>query len=232
MAKLKESKGEPVAENPELVSNKFGQAEDFLNKYKNVLFGIVGAAVLAGAAYFFYNYQKSNQNKEAQNAMFASVIAFEEDSLDRALKGSGPNAPGLIDVADEFSGTNAGDLANFYVGVAFMKKGKFEDAISHLKEFNANDLLVQARAYSLIGDAYLELKDVENAITYYKKAADYKPNEQYTPSYLMKLALAYEVSKNFEDAAKQYEKIITDFPKASEASDAKKYLEQDQERAK
>jgi len=232
MAKLKESKGEPVAENPELVSNKFGQAEDFLNKYKNVLFGIVGAAVIAGAGYFFYNYQKSNQNKEAQNAMFASVIAFEEDSLDRALKGSGPNAPGLIDVADEFSGTNAGDLANFYVGVAYLKKGKFEDAISHLKEFNANDLLVQARAYSLIGDAYMELKDVENAISYYKKAADYKPNEQYTPSYLMKLALAYEVSKNFGDAAKQYEKIISDFPKSSEVMDAKKYLEQDQERAK
>ncbi|MBO9698833.1 MAG: tetratricopeptide repeat protein [Sporocytophaga sp.] len=231
MAKLKESKGEPVAENPELVSNKFGQAEDFLNKYKNVLFGIVGAAVIAGAAYFFYNYQKSNQNKEAQNAMFASVIAFEEDSLDRALKGDGRNA-GLIDVADEFSGTNAGDLANFYVGVAYMKKGKYEDAISHLKEFNANDLLVQARAYSLIGDAYMELKDFENAISYYKKAADYKPNEQYTPSYLMKLALAYEVSKNFQDAAKQYEKIINDFPKSSEVMDAKKYLEQDLERAK
>lgn len=231
MAKLKESKGEPVAENPELASNKFGQAEDFLNKYKNVLFGIVGAAVLAGAGYFFYNHQNNSQNKEAQNAMFASVIAFEEDSLDRALKGDGRNT-GLIDVADEFSGTKAGDLANFYVGVAYMKKGKFEDAISHLKEFNANDLLVQARAYSLIGDAYLELKDVENAITYYKKAAEYKPNEQYTPSYLMKLALAYEVAKNYEDAAKQYEKIISDFPKSSEVMDAKKYLEQDQERAK
>lgn len=231
MAKLKESKGEPVAENPELVSNKF-QTEDFLNKYKNVLFGIVGAAVLAGAGYFFYNHQKGSQNKEAQNAMFASVIAFEEDSLDRALKGAGPNAKGLLDVADDFSGTNAGDLANFYVGVAYLKKGKFEDAISHLKEFNANDLLVQARAYSLIGDAYMELKDVDNAITYYKKAADYKPNEQYTPSYLMKLALAYELSKNFGDAAKQYEKIIKDFPKASEVMDAKKYLEQDLERAK
>jgi tetratricopeptide (TPR) repeat protein len=231
MAKLKESKGEPVAENPELVSNKF-QTEDFLNKYKNVLFGIVGVAVLAGAGYFFYNHQKGSQNKEAQNAMFASVIAFEEDSLDRALKGAGPNAKGLLDVADEFSGTNAGDLANFYVGVAYLKKGKFEDAISHLKEFNANDLLVQPRAYSLIGDAYLELKDVDNAITYYKKAAEYKPNEQYTPSYLMKLALAYEVSKNFGDAAKQYERLIKDFPKASEVMDAKKYLEQDLERAK
>ncbi|GAL84651.1 tetratricopeptide TPR_2 repeat-containing protein [Sporocytophaga myxococcoides] len=232
MAKLKESKGEPVAENPELVSNKFGQTEDFLNKYKTVLFGIVGAAILAGAGYFFYNHQKSSENKEAQNAMFVSVLAFEEDSLDRALKGSGPNAPGLLDVADEFSGTNAGDLANFYVGVAYLKKGKFEDAISYLKEFNANDLLVQARAYSLIGDAYMELKDFDNAVTYYKKASDYKPNEQYTPSYLMKLALAYEVSKKFEDAAKQYEKIIKDFPKSSEVMDAKKYFEQDLELAK
>jgi len=43
-----------------------------------------------------------------------------------------------------------------------LKQGKFEDAIEYLKKFNAGDLLIQARAYSLIGDAYLELKDNED----------------------------------------------------------------------
>jgi tetratricopeptide (TPR) repeat protein len=228
MAKLKESKGVPVAENPE-VSNVFGQTEDFLYKYRNIVFGAVGAIVIAVAGYFFYNYQKSNQNKEAQSAMFPAVLAFEEDSLDIALKGDGRH-PGLLDIADEYSGTNAGDLANFYVGVAYLKKGKFEDAITYLKKFDADDFLLQARAYSLIGDAYMELKDFDNAISYYKKSVNYKSNEQYTPTYLMKLALAYELTNKFDEAAKQYERIIKEYPRASEAMEAKKYFAQDSER--
>jgi hypothetical protein len=49
--------------------------------------------------------------------------------------------------------------------------------------------LVQARAYSLIGDAYAEKKSFGDAIDYYKKASEYKSNKFFTPSYLMKLVL-------------------------------------------
>ena len=38
-------------------------------------------------------------------------------------------------------------------------------------------------------------RDIENAISYYKKASEYKPNEFFTPRYIMKLAMAYEVNK-------------------------------------
>jgi len=46
-----------------------------------------------------------------------------------------------------------------------------------------------------IGDAYVELKDLDKAETYFKKAADKAKNEFLTPLYLKKLALVYEAKK-------------------------------------
>jgi tetratricopeptide (TPR) repeat protein len=149
--------------------------------------------------------------------MINGVYYWEMDSTKQALKEN------LVDVADENGSTDAGNLSKFYVGTAYLKQGKYEDAINYLKDFSSNDLLLQARVYSLIGDAYMEQKDLENAASYYQKAIDYKPNQYYTPEYCMKAGLAYELNKDYESAVKVYNKVINEYWQASEASDAKKY---------
>src|SRR5690606_3114897 len=137
-----------------------------------------------------FNYYKNNLNQEAQNQMFQAVFYFEADSLDRALNGDGNNL-GFLDIAAEYGITKAGNLANYYAGVSYLKQGKYELARLYLEDFSSDDLLVQARAYSLIGDAYMEEKNYEEAAKFYHKAAEYKPNKTFTPIYLMKEALAY-----------------------------------------
>src|SRR5690606_28229546 len=109
--------------------------------------------------------------------------------LSLALNGKGGNE-GLLSIADNYSNTKAGKLANFYAGVALLKEGNFDEAISRLKNFSSSDLLLQARAYALIGDAYMEKGEFKEAISYYKRAADYKSNQYFTPGYLLKLGLA------------------------------------------
>jgi len=169
-------------------------------------------------------YNQSQNDLKAQAEMYQAVFYFEQDSLDLALKGiENKDIRGLQDIADEYSGTKAGKLASFYTGIIYLRKGKFEDAISYLDKYDSEEGLYQARAWSLIGDAYSELNDSENAIKFYKKAAEYKANEQITPSYLMKLALQYELNKDWKDAGEAYDRIIKEFPKAQEVGDAKKY---------
>ena len=193
-----------------------------VEKYKNVVLGLIGAAALAAGAYFFYQYTLTESNAEAQNEIYPAVYFFEQDSLDKALKGDG-KVLGLLDVADKYAGTKTGKLAHYYAGVALLKQGKFEDAILHLNEFSSSDYLVQARAYSLIGDANMELEKYDEAVASYKKAANHNANEQFTPTYLMKLALAYELLKDNSNAADTYNTIITKYPKSAEIVDAKKY---------
>jgi tetratricopeptide (TPR) repeat protein len=193
-----------------------------VEKYKNILLGLLGVVTLGIAGYFYYDYTLQESDKEAQNAIYPAVYFFEQDSLDKALKGGG-KVLGLLDIAETYSGTKTAKLANFYIGVIYLKQSKFEDAIAHLNEFSSNDYLIQARAYALTGDAYMEMEKYDDAVTYYKKAADYKPNEQFTPLYLMKLATAYESLKEYKQAAETYDIIITKYSKSTEVNDAKKY---------
>ena len=196
--------------------------ESFFDKNKKFIFGFFILILLAGAGYAGYTYMAGTQDEEAQKEMFVAENYFQMDSFNLALKGDKVNR-GFIDLADEYSLSKSATLCNFYIGVIYLKQGKYEDAIEYLKKFNAGDLLIQARAYSLIGDAYLELKDNENAVSYYSKAADYEVNEYFTPRYLMKLGMACEISNDFDGAAKAYGKIVDNYSKASEYNDARKY---------
>jgi tetratricopeptide (TPR) repeat protein len=138
------------------------------------------------------------------------------------LNGDGNNY-GLIEISEEFGLTKPGKLANYYIGVIYMKQGKFNDAIEAFKDFSASDLLVQARAYSLIGDCYMELGRFEDADEYYSKAADYKENKYFTPTYLMKAALAQEKANDLQEAIKTYNKIIEEYSDSQEYNDARKH---------
>lgn len=221
MAK-KEKSGLEIIESPEALQQEFNKAEGFL-KTNQKLFTIIGGVILAIIlGVVGYNYYTKSQDEEAQAAMFNAVFAAEADSLKQALNGTGGNE-GLLAIADNYSGTDAGNIANFVAGTIFMKQGKFDEAIERLKNFSSSDLLVQGRAYVLIGDAYMEKKSTEDAITYYKKAAEYKPNKTFTPAYLMKLATAYETAKNSKEALAVYSEIVEKYPDSIETGNAKKY---------
>lgn len=218
----KEKSGLEIIENAEALQKEFGKAEGFV-KNNQKLFGIIGGVILVGIlAYFGYKYYNDSQEKEAQAAMYDAVFSFEADSLKQALNGAGGNA-GLLSIADDYSSTKTGKLASFYAGIALLKQGKFDDAITRLEAFSSDDLVLQGKAYALTGDAYMEKKKFEDAVASYKKASEYKPNKFLTPAYLIKLAGAYEAAKNSQGAIEAYTEVIEKFPASTEVGYAKKY---------
>ena len=126
-------------------------------------------------------------------------------------------------MANEYGTTKAGNLANFYAGVASLKQGKYKEALDYLEDFSSDDYLVQSRAYSLMGDAQLELNKPKEAADLYAKAADHNANEYFSPAYLLKEATAREVASDTEGAAKAYDRIISTYPTAPEAAEARQY---------
>ncbi|WP_375561633.1 tetratricopeptide repeat protein [Bernardetia sp. OM2101] len=191
---------------------------------RNGIFGVLGLVAVAVIGIFGWQWYVEKQETKAQQELFAAQFYFEKDSLNAALKGDGATTVGVEKIADEYSMTKAGDLAAFYEGTAYLKEGKFNEAIESLKAFNADDYLVQARAYSLIGDAYMELDNLDEAITYYKKASNHSPNDFFTPEYLMKLGLAYELKNDYAMAAQAYETIVENHKKSDAVNKAKRAL--------
>jgi tetratricopeptide (TPR) repeat protein len=222
MAKKVEKHEHELLENPEALAHKLVDAENWAERNPKTLIAIASVIALVVAGYFGFQYYKDSQDAEAQNEMFQAVYYFESDSLDLALKGDGNNL-GFIDIIKEYKFSDAANLANFYAGAAYLKQGKYELARLYLEEFNSSDLLVQPRAYSLIGDTYMEEQKYDDAAKYYDKAADYKPNKYFTPGYLMKAALAYEKSNKNNKAIEAYDKIINDYWDSAEYQNARKF---------
>lgn len=220
MAKKEEHKHELI-ENPEALKEKLVGAENWLESNPKIALGIAGAILLLVGSYFGFNYYKNSQNVLAQKEMFQAVYYFEADSLDKALNGDGNNL-GFLNIIDDYGITDAGKLANYYAGISFLKQGKYEVARLYLEDFSSSDLLVQARTYSLIGDTYMEEQKYDDAASYYNKAANYKPNRYFSPSYLMKEALAYEKLNKIDKAKEAYEKIITQYWESGEYQNARK----------
>jgi tetratricopeptide (TPR) repeat protein len=221
MAKKEVKHEHELIENPAALAEKLEGAETWIEKHPKTITGIAGVLLLAVAGYFGFNYYKDSQDAEAQKQMFQAVYYFEADSLKLALNGDGNNL-GFIDIIDEFKFSDAANLAHFYAGVCYLKQGNYDAAILYLQDYSSNDLLVQPRAYSLIGDAYMELKKFEDAASYYDKAANYEPNKFYSPTYLLKAALAYEKLNQNDKAKEAYDKIITEFWDSAEYQTAVK----------
>jgi predicted negative regulator of RcsB-dependent stress response len=220
MAKKEENKD--LLENAEVIQEKLEGIENWAERNPKIIIGLAAAVLLIAGGIFGWRYYIGTQENLAQKEMFQAVRYFESDSLNLALNGDGNNL-GFLQIIEDYGVTDAGNLANFYAGAIYLKQGKFPLAIVYLKDFKANDLLVQARAYSLVGDAYMEQKNFEEASEWYNKASDYKPNKQFTPNYLLKAALAYEKLNKNDKAIEVYQKIIDKYWESSEVQYAKKY---------
>jgi tetratricopeptide (TPR) repeat protein len=211
-----------LLENPDALADRLLKSENFMERHRNLFIGVFVAIALAVVGGFLYFQSQQKKNQEALAAMFQAEYSLEADSLNKAMNGDGQNE-GFKTVADEYGSTKAGKLANFYAGIVSLKQGKYQEALNYLEEFKSDDLLLQARAYSLQGDANLELGKREEAAALYKKAAEHKANDFFSPQYLMKAAVAYEAGNQFTEAIEVYDRIITDYPLSPEVNDAKKY---------
>jgi tetratricopeptide (TPR) repeat protein len=228
--KAKSGKGAQKQDNSELLENPdalrdtlVGKTGSFFKskKNQNIVLGLGIALALAIASAFGYTYYMESQNEAAQNDMFQAIFYFESDSLNQALNGDGNNY-GFLEIIDAYGGTEAANLAHYYAGVSFLKQEQYDDAIVHLSDFSSSDLLVQARAYALIGDAYMEQENFRQAADYYERAANYKPNEFFTSQYLAKAALAYEATGDYSAAAETYNQIVEEYPESAEYQQALK----------
>jgi TolA-binding protein len=215
MAKKEKKDVMEIIESPEALQQEVSKVTGFFEENKSTTLGagIVLIALVAG--FFGFQWYKNSQDVEGEKKLYKAVYAFESDSLSAAAKE-------MAKISDEFGG-NTQNLSDLYLGITLLKQGKYDQAIEKLKNFSSSDLLVQARAYSLVGDAYAEKKSFGEAIEYYQKAADYKPNKFFTPTYLLKLALAFEANKQGKEALDAYSQITDKFPESAESIPAKKY---------
>ncbi len=217
MAQVKEEKDLDITET-------ISKTEKYVNENKKSLSIIGGAILVLIGGYFGYSqFWVKPQEENAQKEMFMAERYFGMDSLNLALNGDG-NFPGFLEIIDNYGSSNSANLAHYYAGICFLKKGEFEKAIEYLKKYDAEDDVTGAIALGGIGDAYLELGNTDEARNYYKKAVNWDSNQFTQGIYSMKLAMVYEMKEDWKSAKEVYERIKKDYPNSTEGRDVEKYI--------
>jgi tetratricopeptide (TPR) repeat protein len=208
----------------ENVENVLSKTEKYIEENQKSLTIIVLVIALITGAYLGYKkLYLAPREQEAQSEMYVAEQYFEADSFLLALEGDG-SYMGFIDIIDEYGITKCANLANYYAGICYFKLGEYEDAIQCLKNFESDDIMVATVALGAIGDAYVELGELETAVEFYMKAADRKKNDFTSALFLKKAGIVYEELGDYKKALEVYEKIETHFPKSEESRDIEKYI--------
>jgi len=226
---MTETKNKTAAENTSVskefqLEDSIHKAEEFFNKNKNsIIIALLVIVVVVGGSFAYNRFIKGPNEKKAQDMVFHAQQYFERDSFRVALNGDG-NYYGFLQVIDKYGSTKTGELAKYYAGVSYVKLGEFQKGVDMLKDFSSGDQIVQAMAYGLTGDAYMELGKTEEGVEYYKKAGHHSNNELTAPTYLFRAGLALEKANKPADAIAVYKEIREKYPQTAEGREMDKYL--------
>ncbi|MGH2666428.1 tetratricopeptide repeat protein [Flavobacterium sp.] len=202
------------------------KTEEFIARNQNIILSVVGGIALVVAGYLLYSkFVSGPKENEAASDMFQAQQYFKQavegnvanDSLYNLALNGGEGKQGFLDIIESHSGTDAGNLAEYYAGMAFLNTKQFQKAIDHLAKFKSEDAFTNAIAIGATGDAYSELKKPEQALEFYVKAAESNKNALTTPRFLLKAGqTALSLGKK-ADALKYFTDIKDNFNTAPEA---------------
>ena len=201
------------------------RTEDFVARNQKIILGIVGVAFIGAIAYFLYTkFVVEPKEVEATNEMYVAQKNFElatdgtaSDSLYNLALNGAEGKLGFVKIADEFSGTDAGNLANYYAGIAYLNTGKNDEAITYLEKFNSSDVMLKALAIGAIGDAHSQKNQIKEALDFYKKALSSNENEFTTPRFTLKAGKSALALGNKEEALKFFTDIKDKYESTPEA---------------
>lgn len=202
------------------------KTEEFVAKNQKAIFGIVAAIALVTVSYvLFQKFVAEPKEDNAASEMFLAQQNFQKategtksDSLyNLALKGA-EGKFGFIDIASKYEGTDAGNLANYYAGMAYLNTGKYDQAISYLEKFKSEDMVLSTLAIGAIGDAHAQKNQPKEALEFYVKASENNKNEFTTPRFLLKAGQTALGLNNKADALKYFTEIKEKYEATQEAA--------------
>ena len=146
------------------VEDALTQSEAFLIKNKKAIIGAILAIIIIIAGIVMYkNLYAEPREEKAQAALFKGQEYFEADAFAEALNGDSIGYVGFIKIADQYSGTDAANLAKAYAGLCYAHLGKFDEAdnntLSPIYLKQAGEILVKQGKYDDAIKAYTSIKD-------------------------------------------------------------------------
>jgi len=187
---------------------------------KYINWALIAIAVLALLAIgYIYGIRNPNQEKAKKMIGDADLELLQGDQ-DKALTD-------YEKVAAEF-GNKTGERAHLNAAILLYQKGEYEKAVKHLEDYSSEGNLIGPASKSLMGDCYVNLKKLDQAMSAYDQAIKMaNGNELFVPAFMIKKATVLHAQKKYAEEAAVYQEIKDKYMLYTQQSrfDVDKYLE-------
>ena len=219
MAKITKTEEEVRQQN---VAEAVSKTEQFFKENGKLIYGcVIGVLVISLAILAYNRFILQPKKVQATDQMVRAEQWFLSGEYELSLTGD-DNDLGFEDIIKQY-GSKAGEAVYMYAGIAKLQTGAPEEAIQYLKKYDGKDPILLGKAQACIGDAYSDLENYSEAISWYQKAAKTSDNAL-AAAYLLKAGIAAEANGNDTQALSFYKEIKDKWGNAPEALEIDKYI--------
>jgi predicted negative regulator of RcsB-dependent stress response len=131
-----------------------------------------------------------------------------------------------VKIADEYSSTDAGNLANLYAGLCYANLDKWQEAAQYIEKFDAkDDQMISPAALGALGNVYAHLNQLDKAVSTLKKAAEKADNNSLSPTFLIQAGQILESQNKKDEALKLYQTIKEKYFNSMQYQTIDEYIE-------
>ena len=205
------------------------QSEVAFLKYKKPIIIAVIAIVVVVAGFFLYkNFVSGPREDEASTELAKIQTLFNGQQYDQALAG-------FQKIQSDYSGTDAGNLANLYVALCYAHQAKpnWAKALENAEKFStSDDEMISPASQMALGDIYANNNQNDKAVECFKKAAKMADSEaadnvnlSIAPLALRKAGVLLESEGKKAEALEIYKNIKKTYVNSPIYQDIDKYIE-------
>ena len=196
------------------------KTEAFFEKYKKAVIAAVAAViVIIVGVILANNYYFEPRANEASTELAKSQELFDQQQYDKALVG-------FQKVAADYSSTDAGNLAQLYIGICQANLGKWQEAVDALESFSGkDDQMISPAAEGALGNAYANLNQLDKAVDHLKKAAKMADNNSLSPTFLIQAGEILESQGKKDEAVELYKEVKEKYFNSMQYQSIDKYIE-------
>jgi tetratricopeptide (TPR) repeat protein len=221
---MAENKSTQISEEGEVLQ----KAVSFWETYNKKIIYAGAAIIVTIVGWFMYvNYVREPRENDAAEQIFPAenlfgkmaAAGFNKDSVNKVLNGGeldGKKITGLLKVISQYEGSAASNRAKYMAGACYLQIKEYDKAIQYLKEFRGNGAhQMESRAYVMLGHAYAEKNQKQEALDCYKKAATINEKDETVTSDALMVAASYaDETGNSKEALELFRKLKEKYPAA------------------
>lgn len=190
----------------EEINDSLSGIEQKFEQHKKIIYWAVMAVIIIALiiwAYFKFIYAPNLEKANNELNKADAELIFNQDSV-AALKA-------YEKVAKNYS-NDAGNVAKLKAATILYAQGNNKKALNYLEDYSPKGKVVGPASQSLLGDCYVNAKQLDKAIAAYDKAIKLAgDNKSYVPSFMLKKANVLHSMKKYDEELAIYQEIETKY---------------------